>query len=130
MTHTIFHTSLDSCTQDEQLSFHSLVADEHIGLTLHPHPLNDEDLFEAGADIPTQLEFMVDNNLEELLGDSFDAKILGIHKATVSIARMHELIDADDTDDKEAPYRCQNCSKCVECKQSRRRTAISLSKSQ
>ena len=75
VTHAVFYTSMENCIQGEQLSFHSLVADECLGLTIHPHPLNDEDFL--------KLEFMVDNNLEELLGDSFDAKILGIHMATV-----------------------------------------------
>ena len=68
------------------------------------------------------------NHIMEEFDPSFSQHFCGVHKATIPIARMRELVDKDDTADT-ITYRCPECSKCVVCKRSRRRTAISLQES-
>ena len=64
----------------------------------------------------------------EELDPSYSQYYCGVHKAIISIARMRELVDEDNTADT-IMYRCPECCKCVACKRSRRRTALSLQES-
>ena len=59
---------------------------------------------------------------------NFSKHFCEAYKAIISIARMRELVDEDDTADA-SMYRCPECSKCDVCKRSCRRTAISLQES-
>ena len=111
----------------EQRSY-SVVIDNHLGLTCHPHPLLEEDVI--AADVPTAEEFedRIDSKASEMIhrtNNGAHGHHCSVYKATVPIARMREILDQDDCDEV-STYRCPDCSKCIKCKNSVRRNAISL----
>ena len=92
--------------------------------------MNPDDLLDVGGQVVPDFEELVDshNHIMEEYEPIVSQHFCGVYKAIISIARMRELMDEDDTADT-ITYRCPDCSKCVVCKRSRKRTAISLQES-
>ena len=101
-----------------------MMADNKLGLTVNPFPINPQDSLNVGGVIEPDIEELVNscNHIMAELNPGYSQHFCGVHKAIIPIARIRELVDDDDTAD-------TDCSKCVVCKRSRRRTAISLQES-
>ena len=109
---------------------YAMITDVELGLTVHRFPINPQDILNVGGIVVPDFEELIEssNHVLEELDPSHSQHYCGVHKASIPIARMRELIDEDDTADT-ITYRCPECSKCVVCKRSCRRTAISLQES-
>ena len=119
--------TISELIDEEQVEsrFHSFVTHKALGTTIHPYAINDDDIKDVGGLIPEQFEDRIDDQDEFCRIMDHGAHLCGVHKATVPIARMREMLDIDDTDDT-ITFRCEECSKCSTCKTSARRTAVSL----
>ena len=108
----------------------SISTDHQLGLTAHPHPLNEIDVADLGIEISVQFEERVDVMMSspELLGRENAEHFCSSYKATVPIARMREILDIDNNEEF-AYYRCPECFRCVRCRTSTKRHAISLQES-
>ena len=104
---------------------HTILLDGNLGLSVHPRPLLEEDFIDLGGHIPELFEDGSTCQHNHLMEQKVVSGIIGIHKATIPIARMRELIDVDDCEPFNG-YRCPVCAKCVKCKTSVRTSAISI----
>ena len=101
-------------------------------LFMNPTPLQRNDFLLAGADPGNDSddEGIADGGCTHYcedkngIADGKHVVLCGVHKATIPIARLRELVDADDVSDN-LTYRCSKCSKCQECKSSTKNRAIS-----
>ena len=87
----------------------SISTDRQLGLTAHPHPLNEIDVADLGIEISEQFEERVDVMMcsPELLGRETVEHFYSTYKATVPIARMREILDIDNNEEF-AYYRFQS----------------------
>ena len=115
----------DDTEGDERKVVFSIMTNKRLGMTVHPHPINETDMIDAGCSIPIQFEEIIDAEGPPELVDGNIAHFCSVHKAVIPIARMREMVDQDDLDDM-VTFRCAACSKCLKCKMSRKRTAVSL----
>ena len=78
-----------------------MVANEELGLTVHPFPFNPQDILDVGGDLNPDFEELVNscNHVMEELDPSYSQHYCGVHKAIIPIARMRESVDEDDTAD-------------------------------
>ena len=109
---------------------YAVIADNELGLTVHPFPINPQDILDVGGEIEPDFEELVNscNHIMEELDPGYSQHFYGVHKVIIPIARMRELVDKDNTVDT-ITYRCPDCGKCVVCKRSPKRTSISLQES-
>ena len=102
----------------------TILLSEELGLSLHPHPLLEENFLELGGQIP---ELFQDgytcSHAHHSSRDQESGGNVSVHKATIPIAKMRELTNVDDCQPYNA-YRCPVCAKCIQCKTSVRTTAI------
>ena len=130
VSHAIFFLQNSSLNdiEDEttELKPFSMITNKTIGSTIHPYPINEEDLRDVGGEAPVQLEDRIDN--PEILNLLIDTRVhfCGVHKAAIPIARVREMLNLDGEDDAIATYRCKECAKCETCKLSPKRNAISM----
>ena len=85
----------------EQRSY-SVVIDNHLGLTCHPHPLLEEDVIAAGVPTAEEFEDRIDSKASEMIhrtNNGAHGHHCSVYKATVPIARMREIVDQDDCDE-------------------------------
>ena len=106
---------------------YSLPAYKELGMSMHPHALNQQDFTDAGCVIPEELVDKGDPGLFSTLMKTVN-HFCSVHKASIPMSHIRELIDQDDCNDL-ITYRCPDCSKCVKCKTSTRKNAISLQES-
>ena len=91
-----------------------------IGSPWNTTPLTTQDIADLGCE--TQHP---DNIREDITPVTH---FCAVHKATIPISRMRQLIDQDDIGDTVA-YRCPDCSACIECKKSNKDVAMSFENS-
>ena len=112
-------------TEEEEIRPFSIKTDKVLGTTIHPYAFSEDDLLDAGGEVPEQFESRVESNLEQLQIMYEPDHFCSIHVAKVPISRMRMLIDQDDIEDT-ISFRCPDCARCLECKKSPRTTAVSL----
>ena len=128
VSHAVFFLrdgSIDEQEHTETKPF-SLITDKGLGSTIHPYPINEEDIRDCGGTIPDQLETRIDNprNFCSLVEEK--VHFCGVHKAAIPMARIREMLNLDGEDDTIASYRCKDCAKCETCKISPKRNALSM----
>ena len=150
LSHAIFHTRM-LANQEVQEEFrqYSFQVDSKENIKIYPHPINYEDMVDA--DLMEDRIDEDDKDFDSSEGSDIDEsnilkvphfctshgkielipKKCSVHKATIPIARIREMINQDDIDNTSSgvDYRCSKCSSCQECKKSPRNTAISLQES-
>ena len=95
-------------------------------IQINPTPLTRRDFDIGGCDLDSESEDEWDGELSSL--GTCLCVIASVHKATIPIARLREMVDADDVDEI-ITYRCPTCTKCIECKGSNKLKARSLQES-
>ena len=85
-------------------------------------PLSTVDIVDLGC------EPIVERELTEVERESIESRMCAVHKATIPISRMRQLIDQDDISDTVA-YRCPECSACLDCKKSNKEIATGIENS-
>ena len=110
---------------------YSIMVDPDAHINVFPSALTEKDFKDASEDIDG-----IDNDESQELHqesvrssiDEISSHSCSVHKASVPIARLREIIDQDDTGNI-VSYRCPNCSKCLKCKESGKIKAVTLQES-
>ena len=88
--------------EDEQVTWadereYAVVADSEL-LTVHPFPINPQDILDVGGEIEPNFEELVNscNHVMEELDPTYSQHFCGVHKATLTITReVEELIEEE-----------------------------------
>lgn len=95
-------------------------------LKINPTPLTRQDFTIGGCELGSDSDDDWDGEISSLANCCCIS--VSVHKATIPIARLRELVDADDVGEL-VSYRCPTCTKCQECRTSDKTKAMSLQES-
>ena len=95
-------------------------------LKVNPTPLTRRDFDIGGCDFSSESEDDVEDEMSSMSYCHCVTK--SVHKANIPIARLRELVDADDVGEL-VSYRCPSCAKCLECKSSDKTKCLTLQES-
>ena len=92
--------------------------------------MTQDDILDAGGEIiPDSLDLLDSNNrIIPTINNNCQSNFCGIHKATIPISRLRELVELDNKDNL-VQYKCDTCMKCETCKISPKTRAISIQES-
>ena len=129
LSHAIFHmreTTLNYQRWIEDLH-PSIHIDKRFNISISPTPIPESTLIEMEGEIEEGGgDFMHEpiDNLKPIMRGA-EANVCAVHKVSIPIARMRELVGEDDSDNP-VSYRCDSCAKCITCMKSPRLASISL----
>ena len=131
LTHAIFHMKESTLSYRGELKEIpiSIPIDKRFNITIHPTPVQEQDLIELGGELPVgHGDYISEPNPDDISINGTEAHFCGVNKVTLPIARMRELV-GEDQNENLVTYKCNECAKCITCKKSPRLTAISLQES-
>ena len=100
---------------------YTITVDKQTVIEIHPTPILEEDFRDIGGEVEPGDQWKAD--YYEKTG--MEAHYCSVHKATIPISAMRQLIDQDDQDQM-VTFRLSTCTQCITCKRSLSTTVISI----
>jgi len=109
ISNAVFHMKQDIVRNpwEEREIQYSITIDKRFNISIHPHPLNEQDILDVGGGtVEHELNMQIET-------ESNGGHFCGVHKTAVPIQKMRELINDDNPADEMITYRCDDCAKCI-----------------